>query len=62
MQQMSSGYVSTSNDPYFYSDGMGTAGCDAMPGNSSITDLASIFNAITSSLRYSRLIPNNTAN
>lgn len=63
MQQMTSNYQSTSNDPYFYSDYNvpgGDSGCKAMAGNQANTDLAGIFNAIRGSLLYARLIPNNT--
>ncbi len=60
MQQMSSGYVSTSQDPYFFSDNTGGTGCSAMPGNNALNDMASIFTAIRGSLTYARLIPNNT--
>ena len=63
MQQMTSNYQSTSNDPYFYSDYNvpgGDSGCKAMAGNQANTDLAGIFNAIRGSLLYTRLIPNNT--
>ncbi len=60
MQQMSSGYVSTAQDPYFYSDNTGGTGCSAMKGNNALNDMPSIFNAIKGSLTYARLIPNNT--
>jgi len=63
MQQMSSNYHSTSNDPYFFSDYSvpgGDSGCTAMAGNAGNVSLNGIFNAIRGSLLYARLIPNNT--
>ncbi len=58
MQQMSTGYKSSTQDPNFFSDDVSGAGC--LSNNSALADMSSIFNAIRGSLLYTRLIPNNT--
>jgi hypothetical protein len=60
MQQMSSGYVSASNSPDFYSDSsasQSTGQCTS-PSNPSLS-LNGIFGAISAQLTKARLVPNN---
>ena len=58
MQQMSSGYVSTSNMPHFYSDSSTKTNSGQCTSQYNL-NLQGIFGSITSQLSKARLIPNN---
>jgi Flp pilus assembly protein TadG len=58
MQQMSSGYVSTSNMPHFYSDSATTTASGQCSSQYNL-NLQGIFGSIVANLTKARLIPNN---